>query len=147
MQTGNTCQKAILVVSFGTSYETTRKATIEAIENEIASAFPDYRVYRAWTSKMIIAKLKKRDHLCVDTVKEAMEHMISDGIKEVIVQPTHVTNGIEKNLQIFRMILHLYSWDMVPLIMPALFTQHWITLSKIRENLTISWVLWKAIQM
>lgn len=97
MQTGNTCQKAILVVSFGTSYETTRKATIEAIENEIASAFPDYRVYRAWTSKMIIAKLKKRDHLCVDTVKEAMEHMISDGIKEVIVQPTHVTNGIEND--------------------------------------------------
>lgn len=91
-------KKAILVVSFGTSYEKTRKATIEAIENEIANAYPAHRIYRAWTSKMIIAKLKKRDNIHVCTVKEAMEQMISDGITHVILQPTHVINGIENDL-------------------------------------------------
>lgn len=98
METEKKCRKAILVVSFGTSYETTRKVTIEAIENDIAAAYPDYRVYRAWTSKMIIAKLKKRDGIFIENVKEAMERMLEDGIEEVIVQPTHVTNGIENDL-------------------------------------------------
>lgn len=91
-------RKAILVVSFGTSYEATRKATIEAIETDIAQAYPDYRLYRAWTSKMILAKLKKRDNLHINNVKEAMEEMIADGITDVIIQPTHVINGIENEL-------------------------------------------------
>lgn len=90
--------KAILVVSFGTSYEATRKVTIEAIENTIAAAFPEYQVYRAWTSKMILAKLKRRDNLHIHNVREAMEQMKADGITEVIVQPTHVTNGIENDI-------------------------------------------------
>lgn len=90
--------KAILVVSFGTSYEATRKVTIEAIETDIAKAYPDYKLYRAWTSKMILAKLKKRDNLHINNVKEAMEEMIADGITDVIIQPTHVINGIENEL-------------------------------------------------
>jgi len=91
-------RKAILVVSFGTSYEETRKLTIDAIEESIRREFSDYKIYRAWTSKMILAKLKKRDHLHIDNVKEAMESMRSDGITDVIVQPTHVINGIENDL-------------------------------------------------
>ena len=91
-------RKAILVVSFGTSYEATRKVTIEAIEKDIANAYPDYKLYRAWTSKMILAKLKKRDNLHISNVKEAMEEMIADGITDVIIQPTHVINGIENEL-------------------------------------------------
>ena len=91
-------RKAILVVSFGTSYEATRKVTIEAIEEDIAKAYPDYKLYRAWTSKMILAKLKKRDNLHINNVKEAMEEMIADGITDVIIQPTHVINGIENEL-------------------------------------------------
>ena len=54
-------KKAILVVSFGTSYADTRKKTIEAIENRIQDAYPEYVIRRAWTSKMIIRKLKDRD--------------------------------------------------------------------------------------
>ncbi|MGI6070716.1 MAG: sirohydrochlorin cobaltochelatase [Blautia sp.] len=88
-------KKAILVVSFGTSHEDTRKMTIDAIEKEIENAFPDYQIYRAWTSKMILAKLKKRDNLFIPNVTEAMEQMRKDGITDVIVQPTHVINGIE----------------------------------------------------
>ena len=94
----STSKKAILVVSFGTSYENTRKLTIEAIEHDIADAFPACPTYRAWTSKMIIAKLKKRDGLTIHTVKEALEQMLLDGITDVIVQPTHVINGIENDL-------------------------------------------------
>lgn len=90
-------KKAILVVSFGTSYTSTREVTIDAIEKDIAEAFGDYRVYRAWTSKMIIAKLKKRDNIFIPTVKEAMEQMAQDGITDVVVQPTHVINGIEND--------------------------------------------------
>ena len=91
-------KKAILVVSFGTSYDTTRKVTIDAIEKEIADAYPDYQIYRAWTSKMILAKLKRRDNIHYDNVKEAFERMIADGITDVIVQPTHVINGIENDI-------------------------------------------------
>ena len=90
-------KKAILIVSFGTSYENTRKRTIDAIEHDIADAFPVCPAYRAWTSKMIIAKLKKRDGIIIHTVKEAMEQMLLDGITDVIVQPTHVINGIEND--------------------------------------------------
>lgn len=90
--------KAILVVSFGTSYEETRKLTIEAIEATIAQAFPDHKIYRAWTSKMILAKLKKRDHIHIDNVREAMEKMWQEGITDVVIQPTHVINGIENDL-------------------------------------------------
>ena len=89
--------RAVLVVSFGTSYESSRKATIEKIEQDITDAFKDRRIYRAWTSKFIISLLMKRDKLHIPTVKEAMEQMIADGITEVIVQPTHVINGIEND--------------------------------------------------
>ena len=90
--------KAILVVSFGTSYEDARKATIERIENDIIAAFPEYRIYRAWTSRMILSILKKRDQIIIPNVCEAMEQMIDDGITEVIVQPTHILDGIENHI-------------------------------------------------
>lgn len=90
--------KGILVVSFGTSYEETRKKTIDRIEADIQAAYPDYRVYRAWTSKIIMKKLLKRDGLRILNVKEALEQMHQDGIREVAVQPTHVINGIEYDL-------------------------------------------------
>ena len=89
---------AILVVSFGTSFEDTRKLTIDAIEQDIRDAFPKCHIYRAWTSKMIMAKLLKRDHVKINNVKEAMKQMHEDGITDVIVQPTHVMNGVENDL-------------------------------------------------
>lgn len=95
--TGET-KKAILAVSFGTSHNDTRKLTIDAIEDDMRTAFPDYKLYRAWTSKMIIKKVNTRDHVSIHTVKEAMEQMKLDGITDVLVQPTHVINGIENEL-------------------------------------------------
>ncbi len=93
----STKTQAILVVSFGTSHADTRAVTIDAIEADIAAAFPDAAVYRAWTSKMIIKKLKTRDGITIPTVSEAMEQLTADGIRQVIVQPTHVINGIEND--------------------------------------------------
>ena len=91
-------KKAILVVSFGTSYNPTREKTIDVIEKKIGEAFPDCQIYRAWTSKMIMAKLLKRDGVKIHNVKEAMEQMQRDGITDVLIQPTHVINGIENDL-------------------------------------------------
>ena len=90
--------KAILIVSFGTSYEETRKKTIDAIEKDIADAFSDTaKIYTAWTSRMIISKLSKRG-VKVNTVCGAMEQMETDGITDVIIQPTHIINGTEYDL-------------------------------------------------
>ena len=89
---------AILAVSFGTSHADTREKTIDRIEEDIRKAYPDDKVYRAWTSKMIIKKIWNRDGVKIFNVKEAMEQMKADGIKNVLVQPTHVINGIENDL-------------------------------------------------
>lgn len=94
---GEAGKKGLLAVSFGTSVNETREKTIDAIEAYLKKSFPEYTLYRAWTSKMIIRKLQKRDGVHIDTVKEAMERMAADGVSEVVVQPTHVINGIEND--------------------------------------------------
>ena len=93
-------EKGILVVSFGTSYPETREKTIDKIEEEIHESYPDFALYRAWTSGMIIRKILKRDGVRICNVTEAMEQMRADGIREVVVQPTHVLNGIENDQMI-----------------------------------------------
>jgi len=90
-----TAKKAILVVSFGTSFNDNRAKTIGAVEKDIAAAFPDYEVRRAFTSKMIIAKLKKRDNEHIDYITEAIDRLADDGFTDIVVQPTHIMNGIE----------------------------------------------------
>lgn len=86
---------ALLVVSFGTSYEETRKRTIEAIEEDLKQAFPGRRFYRAWTSERIRKKLRETQGLLYDNVKEAMERMLKDGVRDVLIQPTHMMPGVE----------------------------------------------------
>lgn len=85
----------ILVVSFGTSYNDSREVTIGAIEADIAKAYPDYEVRRAFTAQTIIDILAERDGLEIDNVTEAMERLVADGVQEVVVQPTHIMNGYE----------------------------------------------------
>ena len=87
--------KEILVVSFGTSYNESRDSTIGAIEETIKKTFPDYKVQRAFTSQIIIDKLAKRDGLEIDNVEEALERAVADGVKTLIVQPTHLMDGFE----------------------------------------------------
>ena len=85
----------ILVVSFGTSYNENRKVTIEAIEEAVGSEFGDYEVRRAFTSQIIIDKLKERDGLEIDNVEEALDRAVEDGIANLVVQPTHLMDGYE----------------------------------------------------
>lgn len=90
-------KRAILVVSFGTSHNDTREKTIGAIEKLIANSWDGCGVYRAWTSGMIIKKLRERDGYEVDTVEQAVGRMLADGVTQVTVQPTHIVNGIEND--------------------------------------------------
>ena len=90
-------KKAILVVSFGTSYHETRKKTIEVCENKIKESFKDYDFYRAFTSGMIINKLKKRDNMFIDNPSEALEKLYNAGYQEVVVQSLHIICGDEYN--------------------------------------------------
>lgn len=87
-------KEALLVVSFGTSYPETCERTIGAIEDHLAAAFPDRRLYRAWTSSIIRRKLKGAG-VNIDSVAEAMERMAADGVTDVLVQPTHLLIGEE----------------------------------------------------
>ncbi|MBQ3302025.1 MAG: sirohydrochlorin cobaltochelatase [Eggerthellaceae bacterium] len=90
-----TVKPVILVVSFGTSFNDSRQITIGAIENDIREAFPDYDVRRAFTAQIIIDKLKSRDGRVIDNVDDALQRCVKDGVKELIVQPTHLMHGFE----------------------------------------------------
>lgn len=91
-------RKAILAVSFGTAYEETRKKTIEAIEADLAAAFPERKLYTAWTSGMILRKLKKLGKETRDTLEEALARMEADGVEDLLVQPTFLQAGYEMRL-------------------------------------------------
>ncbi|MGL4796663.1 MAG: sirohydrochlorin cobaltochelatase [Paraclostridium sp.] len=88
-------KKAVLVVSFGTSYKETREKTIEACEFKIKEAFEGYDFYRAFTSNTIIRILRNRDNIHVDNPVEALERLYRDGYNEVIVQTLHIICGEE----------------------------------------------------
>lgn len=107
----NDCKKAILVVSFGTSYNDNREKTIGAIERQVAETYPDWEVRRAFTSRMIIRKLRERDGIEVDYVADAMDRLAADGFKTVFIQPTHVMNGIEYDDVVRIASEHLGSMD------------------------------------
>ena len=85
----------ILVVSFGTSYNDNRDLSIGAVEQAIQAAYPDWEVRRAFTAQTIIDILGERDGIDIDNVTEAMDRLVADGVKKVVIQPTHVMNGYE----------------------------------------------------
>ena len=88
-------KKAILVVSFGTSYLDTLEKTIEKAKKQIRDKFSEYDIYRAFTSHMIIKKLKEKYEIFVDTPEEILEKLYEAGYEEVIMQPLHMIPGEE----------------------------------------------------
>ena len=90
-------EQELLVVSFGTSYNDSRRLTIGAIEGAIADACPDYSVRRGFTSQIIIDHVKRRDNVSIDNVTEALDRAVANGVKTLVVQPTHLMNGLEYN--------------------------------------------------
>jgi sirohydrochlorin cobaltochelatase len=87
--------KVLLVVSFGTSFNQSRSAAIGGIEAALIAAYPDYQVCRAFTSQIIIEKLAAREDLYIDNIEQAMDRLVLDRVKEVVVQPTQVMAGFE----------------------------------------------------
>lgn len=87
-------KKAILAVSFGTSHPDTLEKNIAAIEADMAAAFPERTLRRAFTSGMIIRKLA-REGTVIDNVPQALERLLAEGYTDLVVQPTHVMNGEE----------------------------------------------------
>lgn len=88
-------KQAVLIVSFGTSYQESRKKHIEAIEKALEGQFKDYTIRRAFTSRMIIDILKERDELEIDGVPEALRRLKEEGFEKVLIQPTLVMGGEE----------------------------------------------------
>ena len=88
-------EKELLVASFGTSFNDNRRLTIGAIENAMEEAFPDYSVRRGFTAQIIIDHVEKRDGIHIDNMDEALERAINNGVKTLVVQPTHLMNGLE----------------------------------------------------
>ncbi|SHI75839.1 sirohydrochlorin cobaltochelatase [Parasporobacterium paucivorans] len=117
----NTMSKnAILIVSFGTSFNETREKNIDSIEKEIMDLYPGYSIYSAWTSKMIIKKVMQRDGRIINTVSEAMEQIVRDGIEELTVQPTHIINGLENDFMIADVMEHSKSLRKISIGAPLL---------------------------
>ena len=90
-------EKELLVVSFGTSYNDNRRLTIGAIENALEEAFPDFSVRRAFTSQIIIDHVFQRDGEGIDNVTQALDRAVENGVKTLVVQPTHLMSGYEYN--------------------------------------------------
>lgn len=85
----------LLVVSFGTSFNDSRRLTIGAIEEDMEKAFTDFAVRRAFTAQIVIDHVKDRDGEVIDNVTEALDRAVENGVKTLVVQPTHLMNGIE----------------------------------------------------
>ncbi len=88
-------KKALLVVSFGTSFPETREKTIGAIEEDLKAAFPDRVFYRAFTSGVIRRRMLKEQSVKVDSPAEALERILADGVTDLLIQPTHMMRGKE----------------------------------------------------
>lgn len=88
-------EKELLVVSFGTSFNDSRRLTIGAVEGALEKAFPEYSVRRGFTSQIIIDHVAKRDGEIIDNMQEALDRAVNNGVKTLVVQPTHLMNGLE----------------------------------------------------
>ena len=85
----------ILVVSFGTSFNDSRAADIKGIEDALQNAYPDWSVRRAFTAQIIINHVQARDGEKIDNMQQAMDRAVANGVKNLIVQPTHLMHGAE----------------------------------------------------
>ncbi|PWC19084.1 sirohydrochlorin cobaltochelatase [Brenneria roseae subsp. roseae] len=88
-------KKALLIISFGTSYQHTRQKNIDACEQHLAAHCRDRDLFRAFTSEMIIRKLRNRDGLLIDNPRQALQRLADEGYQDVAVQSLHVINGDE----------------------------------------------------
>lgn len=88
-------ENELLVVSFGTSFNGSRVMDIKAIEDALAAANPDWSVRRAFTAQIIINHIQARDGEHIDNMQQALDRAVDNGVKNLVVQPTHLMHGAE----------------------------------------------------
>lgn len=88
-------ENEILVVSFGTSFNDSRVADIKGIEDALQEAYPDWSVRRAFTAQIIINHIQARDGEYIDNMDQALDRAVANGVKNLIIQPTHLMHGAE----------------------------------------------------
>ena len=88
-------ENELLVVSFGTSFNDSRAEDIKGIEDALAEAFPDWSVRRAFTAQIIINHVQARDDEKIDNMQQALDRAVANGVKNLVVQPTHLMHGAE----------------------------------------------------
>ena len=91
----NIGENELLVVSFGTSFNDSRVKDIKGIEDALQAAYPDWNVRRAFTAQIIINHVQARDGEKIDNMQQAMDRAVANGVKNLIVQPTHLMHGAE----------------------------------------------------
>ena len=91
----NIGENEILVVSFGTSFNDSRAEDIGAVEKALQAAYPDWSVRRAFTAQIIINHVQARDDEKIDNMDQALERAVDNGVKNLVVQPTHLMHGAE----------------------------------------------------
>ena len=88
-------ENELLVVSFGTSFNDSRVKDIKGIEDALQAAYPDWSVRRAFTAQIIINHVQARDGEKIDNMQQAMDRAVANGVKNLVVQPTHLMHGAE----------------------------------------------------
>ena len=88
-------ENELLVVSFGTSFNDSRAEDIKGIEDALAAAYPDWSVRRAFTAQIIINHVEARDEENIDNMQQALDRAVENGVKNLVVQPTHLMHGAE----------------------------------------------------
>lgn len=88
-------ENELLVVSFGTSYNDSRAEDIRGIEDALQEAYPDWAVRRAFTAQIIINHVQARDGEVIDNMQQALDRAVENGVKNLVVQPTHLMHGAE----------------------------------------------------
>ena len=88
-------ENELLVVSFGTSFNDSRVKDIKGIEDALQAAYPDWSVRRAFTAQIIINHVQARDGEKIDNMEQALERAVANGVKDLVVQPTHLMHGAE----------------------------------------------------
>ena len=91
----NIGENELLGLSLGTSFNDSRRLTIGAIEDQLEKSFPDYSVRRGFTANIVIDHVAKRDGEKIDDIDESLKRAVDNGVKNLVVQPTHLMNGLE----------------------------------------------------
>lgn len=116
-------ENELLVVSFGTSYNDNRRLTIGAIEDALDAEFSkDYSVRRGFTSQIIIDHVKKRDNVSIDNVTEALDRAVANNVKNLVIQPTHLMNGLEYSDVVNEVAQYSDAFDAIAIGKPLLTT-------------------------